>query len=107
MLDASFAACADAQERRVTGVYVSDLLSDVLAHARQGDVWITLQTHVNVVAVAAMKELAAIVTIQGRKPDAETLRKAAEERVPILTTPLSTFEAAGRLYTRVGASSPS
>lgn len=102
-LDAETTTCHEALGREATGVYVSDMLSDVLAHARKGHVWITLQTHVNIVAVAAMVELAAIVVVHGRTPDDETLRKAAEEHLPLLVTPLASFEAAGRLYSRVTA----
>ena len=81
-----------------TGGYVSDLLSDVMANAKAGDVWITLQIHQNIVAVATLKELAAIVIIGGRQPEKQTLAKAEEETIPILLSGLSAFEVAGRLY---------
>jgi serine kinase of HPr protein (carbohydrate metabolism regulator) len=84
-------------DRSVTGGYAGDLLSDVLAHARRGDVWVTLQTHANTVAVAGAKELTGIILVQGRKPEAETLRKAEEEEIPILVSPHSTFEVVCRL----------
>jgi hypothetical protein len=80
------------------GGYASDLLSDVMAHAQDGDVWVTLQKHVNVVAVAELKNLAAIVVVNGREPDAETRARAAEHGVSVVVTPLSAFDAAGRLY---------
>jgi hypothetical protein len=81
-----------------TGGYVSDLLSDVMANAQSGDVWVTLQVHQNIVAVAALKELAAIIIIGGRQPEKQTLAKAEEEKIPILLTGLSAFEVAGQLY---------
>ena len=84
--------------REITGVYVSDLLSDVLAHAEEGHVWITLQGHPNIVAVATMKDLAGIVMVNGRSPEDETLQKANEEAIPIMTSNKSTFELAGKLY---------
>jgi hypothetical protein len=84
--------------RDCTGGYVSDLLSDVMANAKAGDVWITLQIHQNIVAVASLKELAAIVIIGGRQPEKQTLAKAEEEGVPILLTDLPAFEIVGRLY---------
>lgn len=83
---------------KVTGVYVSDLLSDVMGHAREGEVWLTIQTHTNVVAVALLLNLAAVVFTAGAKPDALTIEKAKEEGTVLLTTNLSTFETAGRLY---------
>lgn len=84
--------------RTVTGCYVSDLLSDVMAHACEGDLWITLQTHPNIVAVASLKNLAAIIITNNRSPEEETLKKAYEERVTVATSRLSTFETSGMLY---------
>ncbi len=86
-------------EREVTGAYVSDLLSDVLGNAREGFVWITLQVHLNIVAVAALKGLAGIILVNNRAPGEDTLKKAFEEKIPIMTTALPTFELVGRLYT--------
>ena len=85
-------------ENSVLGGYASDLLSDVIAHAEDGDVWITMQKHVNTVAVAQLKNLAAIVVVNGRDPDADVVAKATEHGVILLTTSLPAFEAAGRLY---------
>jgi hypothetical protein len=87
-----------ALEDRVLGGYASDLLSDVIAHAEDGDVWITMQKHVNTIAVAQLKHLAAIVVVNGREPDPDAIAKATEHGVLLLTTPLTAFEAAGRLY---------
>ena len=82
----------------VSGGYAGDLLSDVLAHAREGDLWVTLQTHLNTVAVASMKGLAGIVLVNGREPQADTVEKAETENIPILVSPLPAFELIGRLY---------
>ena len=82
----------------VTGGYVGDLLSDVIANAKAGSIWITMQVHVNIVAVAVLKELSAIILVNGRAPAADTLQKANEERVAILTSNGSAFETAGRLH---------
>ena len=76
----------------VTGGYISDLLSDVMAHAKKGDIWITLQIHQNTVAVATLKELAGIILINGKQPAPETTKKAEEEGVPILTSESTAFE---------------
>lgn len=84
--------------RDVTGGYVSDLLSDVIGNAKEKSVWITLQIHLNIIAVASLKGLSAIILVNNRTPDEETLKKAAQENVPVLTSSLPTFEVVGRLY---------
>jgi hypothetical protein len=84
--------------KEVTGGYVSDLLSDVMANTKDGYIWITLQTHQNIVAVATLKELSGIILVNNRTPDADTLKKADEEGIPILVSSLSAFEIAGLLY---------
>lgn len=88
--------------REVSGIYVSDLLSDVLAHAKEDDLWVTLQGHPNIIAVASMKDLSGIVLVNGRTPEDETLRKANEEEIPIMTTEMQTFNLAGKLYGLLG-----
>ena len=85
-------------ERTITGCYISDLLSDVMANAKEGQVWITLQTHPNIVAVAALKNLSGIIITNKRVPEAETMKKAENESILIAVSPLSTFEAGGILY---------
>ncbi len=84
--------------REIACAYVSDLLSDVIAHAGVGDVWITLQLHVNIVAVASMKELSGIIIINGRQPEQETMARAETEAIPIMVSTLPAFELAGKLY---------
>ncbi len=85
-------------DREVMGGYVSDLLSDVLAHAEDGVLWVTLHVHQNIVAVASHKGLAGIVLVQGRIPEQDAVAKAEEENIPIMVTSLSAFELVGRLY---------
>lgn len=84
--------------RQVAGGYASDLLSDVLAHAEEGDLWITLQVHQNIAAVASMKNLAGIILVNGREPEQETVEKAEAENVVIMVSELPAFELVGRLY---------
>lgn len=76
---------------------MGDLLSDVMAHSASGNVWVTIQTHPNIVAVASLKEMAAIILAGGREPDPETLKKAEEEGIPLLTSLLPAFELVRRL----------
>lgn len=85
-------------EREVKGGYASDLLSDVMANSQEGDVWVTIQGHPNIVAVATLRDLAGIILANGRQPDAETVQRAEEEGVPILCTPLPTYKVVGELY---------
>jgi len=97
-LDLEVRAGKHQMDRVVRGGYVSDLLSDVIAGAKEGDLWITLQLHQNIVAVAYLNNLAGICIVGGREPDAGTLQKAEEQEVPIVVSPLPTYELAGRLY---------
>ena len=76
----------------VSGGYVCDMLSDVMANTNKGNIWITLQIHQNTVAVAVLKELAGIILINGKQPAAETIQKAEQENIPIITTKLSAFD---------------
>jgi predicted transcriptional regulator len=85
-------------DREVLGCYTSDLLSDVMANSQKGYLWITLQVHQNIVAVATMRELAGVVLIGGRHPLSETVEKAKQEGIPLLTISLPAFELSGRLY---------
>ncbi|MBN1411579.1 MAG: hypothetical protein JW969_12095 [Spirochaetales bacterium] len=91
--------CGGSQlDREIARGYASDLMSDVMAHSREGDIWITLQVHLNIVAVACMTGIAAIVLINNREPEKETLEKAEAEGVPLLVSELPAFELIGRLY---------
>jgi hypothetical protein len=85
-------------DREVTGGYASDLLSDVLANSEEGNLWITLQIHQNIVGVANMKDLAGIILVNSREPEPETLEKAELEKLPIMVTEMPTFELVGKLY---------
>ena len=60
--------------------------------------WVTLQAHPNIVAVATLRELSGIIVVNERKPDDDTLAKADQEGAPILGTELSAYEVCGRLY---------
>lgn len=85
-------------EKEVTGCYISDLLSDVMANSHDGELWITLQTHPNIVAVAAIKGISGIVISNNRHPEPDTIKKAEEQNITIMSTPQTTFEIAGLLY---------
>lgn len=81
-----------------TSGYASDLLSCVLAGAGHGSLWVTLQAHLNIVAVAALLELKAVIITEGALPDEATLAKANTEGVILLSTDKKTFEVVGQLW---------
>ncbi|MGD2090395.1 MAG: serine kinase [Candidatus Aminicenantes bacterium] len=85
-------------DREVLGGYVSDLLSDVMAYAKKGDIWITRQVHPNIVAVAVIRMMPGIIIVNNFKPEEETVKKAITKKMPIMTCDLPAFELVGRLY---------
>lgn len=85
-------------ENEITGGYTSDLLSDVMGNADEGKIWITLQTHKNTIAVASLKELAAIILVKGYKPEEDTALQSDNEKIPILGSTEQAFEISGKLY---------
>lgn len=78
--------------------YVSDLLSCVMAGAPHHGVWVTLQAHINIVAVAALLELSAVIITEGAAPDQATIDKANEEGIVLLSSSKPSFEIVGRLW---------
>ena len=78
--------------------YTSDLLSCVMAGAPHNGIWVTLQAHANIIAVAALLELHAVVVTEGAATDHSTIAKANEEGITLLSTPKPTFFIAGRLW---------
>jgi predicted transcriptional regulator len=90
--------CEGCLQNDITGAYVSDLLSDVMGNSRDGNVWITLQTHMNIVAVAGLRNLTGIIIVGGRPVEDNIIKKAEAEKVAIMTTPMPAFEVAGKIY---------
>ena len=78
--------------------YASDLLSCVMAGARHHGIWVTLQSHTNIVAVAALLELCAVIVTEGAMPDPDTIAKANEEGVTLLLTEKPSFYVVGKLW---------
>jgi len=97
-LSLTVAAGTRGLDAEVTGGYSSDMLSCAMAGAAQGNLWVTLQGHLNVVAVATLNELAGVIVTEGKPISPEVLSKADDEGIPILTTRLGTFEVCGRLW---------
>ena len=80
------------------GGYTSDLLSCVMAGAKSNYIWITLQAHLNIVAVAALLEVAAIIITENARPDPATIAKANEQDIILLSTSQPTYEIDGKLW---------
>ncbi len=78
--------------------YLSDILSDAMANALKGSLWITNQTHENVIAIVFFKSLAGVIFPEGLVPDDSALEKAKEKNIPVFSTTLSAFDVAGQLY---------
>ncbi|RLC52291.1 MAG: hypothetical protein DRZ79_01415 [Candidatus Cloacimonadota bacterium] len=81
--------------------YVSDLLSDVMGNAKAGQVWITIMRHLNVIAVASLTNLSAIVFAKNMIPEPTVISKANEEGICLISSPLSAFVLAGKLYKKL------
>jgi hypothetical protein len=87
-------------DKIVTGGYASDLLSWVMAHARENQVWVTIQSHQNIVAVASLLNLACIIVAEGVEIDENTLIKAQKENIPIYSCKKPVYEICGILYNK-------
>lgn len=72
--------------------YSCDLLSWVLAHGKAGMAWCTVQTHVNVIAVSVLMEMACVILVEGVEPEEASLKKAIDEEMPILCTRKTAYE---------------
>lgn len=84
-------------DREVNGVYIGDLLSLVMSRANKDNIWITIQTHLNIIAVASLIELSAIIVAEGMDIDSDTIEKAKVLDIPILRTSLSAYDLACKL----------
>ncbi len=84
-------------DREISGVYIGDLLSWVMGRARSGDVWITIMSNINIVAVASLADVSCIALAEGVVPDEATVRTAAEKGVNLYTSPLTAYELAARM----------
>ncbi len=82
----------------ISGFYASDLLSDVMGRAKEKNIWITLHTHKNIVAVAALKNLPAIIIVNGNQPDADTIQAADNENIMLISAHTDTFTLCGKIF---------
>jgi len=82
----------------VTSGYCSDLLSCVMTGAEPEGIWVTLMAHGNIVAVAALLDLSAIIITENAQPEQETIFKANERGVTMLSSPHTNFHVNGQLW---------
>jgi predicted transcriptional regulator len=89
---------------KVSAIGASDLLSDVLAGSKMGTLLLTGLVSTQVIRTAIVADLCGVVFVRGKKPGEDILSLARESKVPVLSTPLKMFEAAGRLYMAISES---
>lgn len=80
-------------ERHISGVYVGDLLSWVMGRANEGDLWLTIMTNVNVIAVATLTGVSAVLLCEDCEPDSELIKLATEKGINLLVTDKKIYEA--------------
>lgn len=102
-LNLKIAAGEKGLDREIRDGYCGDLLSDVMGKSPENCIWMTVQTHQNIVAVAVLKEMAAIVITGGHTPDKETQEKANIEGIPVLLWEGTSFELAGMIYPKISS----
>ena len=85
-------------EKEVLCGYTCDLLSWVMANGQEGMAWVTVQIHMNVIAVAALHDMACVILPEDIAMERDSLDKAADEGICVLQSPLSGYEICGRLH---------
>ena len=85
------------EDKEVSGVFISDMLSDVMSSAEAGNLWLTVQTHKNVVSAANLIDIAAVIITNGKEVPEDTVELANRFHVIILSSPLSSFPLASKL----------
>ena len=86
------------EHREITGVFVSDMLSDVMANAKSGNLWLTVQTHKSIIPAANLVDISAVVITNGKQVPQETVDLATRYKIAVLSTALPTFDLVGKLY---------
>ena len=90
---------AIAEDREVTGVYACDFLSRVMSCCGAGNIWITVQTHLNVLAVAELNDAACIIVPEGISQKSATVARSLEKGIAILSIHLPSYQLFWRLHT--------
>lgn len=82
----------------VNFAFGSDLMSDVLAYAKEKTVLLTGLTNMQVIRTAEMAELIAIIFVRGKRPDQDLVRLAMENNIVLMLTRDTMYTASGKLY---------
>lgn len=90
--------CMPMPEKNVSGAYIGDLLSWVMGRAEAENVWITIMSNANIIAVATLADVSVIVLAEGVTLDPETVALAENKGVNILSSKLPAYEIAGQIY---------
>ncbi len=85
-------------DRDVTGVYISDMVSDVIANAKAGDLLVTAQSHANVIAAANLVDTSAVVITQDKALPDDVVKMAEKAEIGVFGTALTRWQMATRLY---------
>ena len=89
--------CMPSPDKEICGAYIGDLLSWVMGNAEQGNVWITIMSNINTVAVATLVDVSCILLAEDVMPDEELLQVANAKGINIISTPLTAYKAAIKL----------
>jgi len=85
-------------DAELSGAYTSDLLSDVMAHAKDGGALVTIQAHKNTVAVATLVNITVIVVCNSRPIPDDMLEAAKDEGIAVIRTKENQYTVSGKLY---------
>lgn len=88
----------DYGDREVSGCYVGDLLSWVMGRAGSGDVWVTVMSNINIVAVASLADTACILLAENVNVDDDILKKANAQDIVILKSEKTGYELCADYY---------
>ena len=88
----------DVYDKGIEGVFISDMVSDVMAGAKPGALWVTTQTHKNVIAAANLVDISAVIVTRGKAVPDETLEMATRAELTVFSTDLETYDFIGRLH---------
>ena len=84
--------------RSISSGYACDLLSWVMARGKKDMAWVTVQTHLNVIAIASLHEMSCVIMPENIKMEENSLKKAKEEGIAVISSPLSAYALCGILY---------